>query len=257
MWYQIKSYLNFLLKSTNQHGVHSPFVYDFVTKCLYDKKTYSEYKLLDGFRNNLQKNNSVIQVTDFGSGSRVFSSNKRAVSVIAKNAGVPIKRQQLLFRISKYFQPKNVLELGTSLGLGTAAISLGANSTSIKTIEGCSNTASVAKQQFEEFQLQNIDLRIQNFDDFLKNDATSSYDLVYIDGNHNKEKTIQYFNQLLEKINNDSLFIFDDIYWSKAMTEAWETIRKNSKVTVSIDSFYWGFVFFRKEQEKEHFSIRL
>ena len=257
MWYQIKSYLNFLLKSTNQHGVHSPFVYDFVTKCLYDKKTYLQYKLLDGFRNNLLQNNSVIQVTDFGSGSRVFSSNKRAVSAIAKNAGVPIKRQQLLFRISNYFQPRNILELGTSLGLGTVAQSLGSSSANIITIEGCPNTAKVAKQQFEKYELQNVDLRVQNFDDFLNNDDTSNYDLVYIDGNHNKEKTIQYFNTLLEKVHNDTLFIFDDIYWSKAMTEAWETICKNTKVTVSIDSFYWGFAFFRKEQKKEHFIIRL
>lgn len=257
MFYQIKSYLKFLFKSTNQHGIHSPFVYDFVTKCLYNRKAYAKYELLDAFRKKLLQNNSVIQVTDFGSGSRVFSSNKRAVKAIAKNAGVPIKRQHLLFRISNYFQPINVLELGTSLGLGTVALSLGSSSANIITIEGCPNTAKVAKQQFEEFQLQNIDLSVQNFDDFLNNDDTSNYDLVYIDGNHNKEKTIQYFNTLLEKVHNDTLFIFDDIYWSKAMTEAWNTICQNHKVTVSIDCFYWGFAFFRTAQEKEHFIIRL
>lgn len=31
-------YIYFLAKSTNQHGVHSPFVYDFITKCLYSRK---------------------------------------------------------------------------------------------------------------------------------------------------------------------------------------------------------------------------
>jgi hypothetical protein len=40
------------------------------------------------------------------------------------------------------------------------------------------------------------------------------------------------------------------------MTEAWETIKKHPQVTVTIDTFYWGIVFFRKAQAKEHFTIR-
>jgi predicted O-methyltransferase YrrM len=257
MWYQIKSYLKFVLKATNQHGVHSPFVYDFVTKCLYDKNQYKAYAVLKSFRKKVFQNNEVISITDFGKGSRVFASNERKVSAIAKNAGVTQKRQQLLFRIANYFQPKTVLELGTSLGMGTAALSLGNTSANIITIEGCPNTAKIAKEQFEAFHLQNIVLQIKTFEDYFENNSNSYYDLVYIDGNHDKEKTIQYFKILSEKATNDSLFIFDDIYWSPAMTEAWQEIMNHSKVTVSIDTFYWGFIFFRKEQEKQHFVIRL
>ena len=81
--------------------------------------------------------------------------------------------------------------------------------------------------------------------------------MIYFDGNHQKEATLQYFNQLLKTAHNDSVFIFDDIHWSKEMTEAWETIKNHPKVTVTIDTFFWGFVFFRKEQVKEHFIVRL
>tara|TARA_R110002074_G_scaffold14788_1_gene51029 strand:- start:131777 stop:132550 length:774 start_codon:yes stop_codon:yes gene_type:complete len=257
MLYQIKSYLNFLIKSTNAHGVHSPFVYDFVTTCLYDKKLYESYSKLKSFRKKLLQNNEVISITDFGQGSRVFSANHRKISAIAKHAGITKKRQQLLFRIVQYFQPKTVLELGTSLGMGTAALSLGNTSADIKTIEGCPNTAKIAKRQFEDFQLKNIELHIKSFEDFFEKDSTVHYDLVYIDGNHEKGKTLQYFNILLKKATNDSLFIFDDIYWSPSMTEAWNEIKTHPKVTVSIDTFYWGLVFFRKEQEKQHFCIRL
>lgn len=38
MWFQVFSYLRFLVKSTNEHGVHSPFVFKYVTECLYSKK---------------------------------------------------------------------------------------------------------------------------------------------------------------------------------------------------------------------------
>ena len=35
---KIISHLKFLLKSTNAHGVHSPFVFQYVTQCLYAGK---------------------------------------------------------------------------------------------------------------------------------------------------------------------------------------------------------------------------
>jgi len=257
MWYQIKSYLNFLLKSKNQHGIHSPFVYDFVTHCFYDKKKYPLYSELINFRNQLYQQSDLIEITDFGAGSRVFKTNERKVSAIAKNAGITSKRQGLLFRLVKYFNTKNILELGTSLGLATSAMALAKPSSKITTIEGCKNTAIIAQNIFDEFSMKNIQLHNSTFEDFFKKNTSEVYDLVYIDGNHNKEKTLQYFEILLSKINTNSIFIFDDIYWSSEMTEAWQQIIQHPKVKVSIDTYHWGLVFFRKEQEKQHFTIRL
>jgi len=98
---------------------------------------------------------------------------------------------------------------------------------------------------------------VNEFDKEINTLTDNNFDLIYIDGNHQKEATINYFHSLLKYTNNDSLIIFDDIHWSKGMTEAWETIVQDTNVTLSIDTFYWGFVFFRKEQEKQHFTIRL
>ena len=257
MWYQIKSYLNFLLKSSNQHGVHSPFVYDLITQCFYDRKNHSAYQKIKAFRDDLFKNTERIEITDFGAGSRVFKSNHRKIAAIAKNAGITYKRQKLLYRIKAYFQPENVLELGTSLGLGTSAMAFTEGSQKITTVEGCENTAQIADIMFKKHQLNQIDLHKATFEDFFKTIASEKYNLVYIDGNHNKKNTLQYFEFLLDRVNEDSVLIFDDIYWSKEMTEAWMQIIQNPKVTVSIDTFYWGIVFFRKEQRKQHFTIRL
>lgn len=253
----LTSYLKFLWNSSNAHGVHSPFVFDLVRKCFYDTKKYGEYKTLKKYRDSLLENKNTIEVTDFGSGSRVFKSNIRAINQIAKNAGVSSKNARLLFRIVRYFQPENVLEIGTSLGLATSALTLGNSKAKITTLEGCPQTAKVAQQQFQDFNFS-VTSVVTKFEAYLESENIQSvtYDLIYFDGNHSKEATLHYFEALLPTITNNTVWIFDDIHWSSGMQEAWETIKKHPKVTVTIDTFQWGLVFFRKEQEKEHFILR-
>ena len=255
-----KSYLKFLWKSKNEHGVHSPFVYDLVTKCFYNTKKYSQYSILKKYRNSLLDNKNTIQVTDFGAGSRVFKGKFRKIAQIAKTAGISKKRAELLFRIVNYFEPENILELGTSLGLATSALSLGNPKAKITTLEGCANTIAVAKLQTENFKFQNIEFTNTKFEDYLNQQPTTNnqqpFNLIYFDGNHSQKATLNYFKLLLPTITNDSVWIFDDIHWSNEMEKAWEIIKKHPKVKVTIDTFQWGIVFFRIEQEKEHFVIR-
>ncbi|MFY8213018.1 MAG: O-methyltransferase [Flavobacterium sp.] len=258
----IVSYIKFLWHSTNQHGVHSPFVFNLVTKCLYDRKNYPEYKQLTAYRKSLLANHHTIEVTDFGAGSRVFTSNTRTISKIAKTAGISAKRAELLFRITRYFQPTTILEIGTSLGLATSALALGNPKAKITTLEGCPNTLATVNGNFQnsKFQIPNSNVEFVNteFYSYLKNFQlpTSNFQLIYFDGNHTQEATLDYFDLLLPTITNDTVWIFDDIHWSVDMEAAWEAIKNHPKVTVTIDTFQWGLVFFRTEQEKEHFTIR-
>lgn len=253
----IIAYLKFWLRSKNQHGVQSPFVYDLVTKCFYDRKKKAIYSPLKAYRNYLLSNRTKINVTDLGVGSRVKKGHTRSVSELAKNAGTTRYRAKLLSRFAHYFQFKNSLELGTSLGIGTQALHLGHPAGKITTIEGCPAIAAFTEQTFEQFGLKNVTLLTGDFNDVTKTLTKNTYDFIYFDGNHQKEATLNYFETLLPTATNDSVFIFDDIYWSKGMTEAWTLIKQHPKVTVTIDTFFWGIVFFRKEQAKEHFTIRV
>ena len=262
MFFQIKSYLQFLWHSKNEHAVHSPFVFNLLTKCFYDKKSKPEYAILKKYRNSLLANNNTIEVTDFGAGSKVFKSNTRVISKIAKTAGISPKRAELLFRITNYLQPDTILEIGTSLGLATSALSLGSRSVGMKakiiTLEGCPETAKQAQLQFQKFNFNTIRSEITEFSTYLQNSTlnTEHFSLIYFDGNHSKKATLDYFELLLPTITNETVWIFDDIHWSPEMEEAWEIIKKHPKVTVTIDTFQWGLVFFRREQPKEHFVIR-
>src|SRR5690606_3452789 len=132
------------------------------------------------------------------------------------------------------------------------------NNVRVTTLEGCPATAKVARENFNAFGFERIVLKVEEFKELLNDPDIlgSSYDLIYFDGNHQKQASIDYFEKLLPLSHNDSVFIFDDIHWSPEMTEAWEYIKAHPSVKVSIDTFFWGLVFFRKEQEKQHFVIR-
>jgi Methyltransferase domain len=276
MLHIIKSYFNFVWNSKNEHGVHSPFVFDLVTKCFYDKTSYAEYSILKSYRKSLLQNKNFIEVTDFGAGSRVFKSNKRQISKIAMTAGISSKRAELLFRIVNYFKPdpsdseqvkQSILEIGTSLGLATSALLLGNKNATITTLEGCPNTIAIAKNELQKMSsraqsrgnFKNVKFINTEFSSYLRtiNHQPSTINLVYFDGNHSQKATLDYFNLLLPTITNDSVWIFDDIHWSQEMENAWQIIKNHPKVTITIDTFQWGIVFFRIEQEKEHFVIRV
>lgn len=237
--------------------MHSPFVYDLVTKCFYDKKKYPQYEALAKYQSTLLQIREVITITDFGSGSRVFKSDKRSINSIAKTSGTSLKHTKLLFRMAAYFQPASVLELGTNLGIGTYALALGNTQANITTIEGCSTILKVARQQLPTEALSNIHTIQGSFNEKLAELKQNNWDLIFFDGHHSKEATLSYFEMLVRTAHNDSVFIFDDIYWSKEMTEAWEIIKNHPRVTVTIDIFNWGIIFFRREQLKEHFKIRV
>lgn len=186
MLQKIKSYIKFLWNSKNEHGVHSPFVFDLVTKCFYDKTKYPEYSLL--------KNTS--------------------------------KKVRLFVRILWYFQPKTILEIGNVNELKTNIFSS----------------------------------EITSFEDFKKNinaSNESTFDFIYFNQNESQKATIEYFNLLLPTITNDSVWIINDIHKSNENENTWKIIKKHPKVKVTIDTFHFGIVFFRVEQEKEHFVIRV
>ena len=255
--YQLIAYIKFLFNATNQHGVHSPFIFEFVTKCLYDTKKHEAYAKINQYRSDLLRSSILLQVNDLGEGSRVLDSNQRQVSKMIKTSSSSKKGSKLLLRLSKYFGFQNVLELGTSLGMGTFALALAHPKTSVTTIEGCANTSGFAKLKLDHQATKNVEFLVGNFADVIPDLKEDHYDFIFFDGHHNKDATIQYFESLLPKAHNETLFVFDDIYWSKGMTEAWEYIKGHHSVSVTVDCFRLGFVFFRKEQANEHFKIRL
>jgi len=254
-------YFNYWITASNGkgHGMHSPFIFELITKVLNVKEGRPEYEKVEALRNQLLNDNSVIEVEDFGAGSVIDKKSRRSISSIAKNAAKPKKFGQLLFRMVKHYQPTTILELGTSLGITTSYLSLAKPDARLITMEGSKEIADIAKRNLRNLEIRNFEIIEGNFDDTLSSvvGGLSSVDFGFIDGNHRQEPTERYFKELLSKINNDSILVFDDVHWSSEMEAAWETIKKNAAVTCSIDLFFIGIVFFRKEfKETQHYVIR-
>lgn len=254
-------YLRYYITASNGkgHGIHSPFVFDFVTNILSDKRGFYCYKTVEYIREELQQNDALLNIEDYGAGSHTKPLQQRTISSIASSALKPAKFSQLLFRMVNHYHPQTILELGTSLGITTSYLAYAKNDANVITMEGAPEIAAVAKQNFAKLQLKNIEQVTGNFDDTLPEVLQSlpSADFVFVDGNHRKKPTLTYFEQLLVKKSEHSVFIFDDIHWSREMEEAWQQIKAHEAVTLSIDLFFIGIVFFRKEnKEKQHFAIR-
>ncbi|QKJ30936.1 class I SAM-dependent methyltransferase [Mucilaginibacter mali] len=251
-------YLKHKFTAKTRHGLHSPFVYRLVDEVIYDfseKKVYAE---IENARKRLLNDNRTITVTDLGAGSHLNKNREKAVSVIAKNALKSPRLAQLIYRLVADLQPSNIIELGTCLGITTLYLQQAAPKAKTYTLEGCPQTAAVAGEVFKQEGANTIGQQVGNFDDTLHPliDSLSQLDFVYVDGNHQKEATLRYFEWCLPKVHEGSLLIFDDIYWSEGMKEAWAEIKAHPQVSITVDLFWIGLVYFRKGKEKEDFLIK-
>jgi predicted O-methyltransferase YrrM len=189
-------YIKYYLSASNGkgHGVHSPFVFAFIRNVLKDDKK-SSFQKIEAVRKKLLADESIIMVLDHGAGSAVIKSNERVVKKIAASSLKSKKIARLLSRMVEYFRPLNIIELGTSFGITTAYLGLTDINTPVYTIEGDPSIASIAFKNFTELGIHNISLRRGSFDEMftplLKEIKTAG--LVFMDGNHRKEATLQYF----------------------------------------------------------------
>jgi len=244
------SYLSYYLKAKRRHGVHSPFAYSFVEEVIL-KARYINYPKIEQQRREFRKSNKVLNFTDYGKSGNTF---KKKVSTIAKNSLKSPKYAKLLSSAIAYYKPKNVLELGTSLGITTAYMAKSANN--ITTMEGDASVVAQANQGWDNLDISNIKTIIGNFDETLSQLDNQKFDLIYIDGNHKYEPTIRYFDNLLDNAFATTLFIFDDIHYSEDMEKAWEHVKNQPNVKVTIDLFFLGFVSLDPTLTKQNHSLR-
>ncbi len=255
-------YGRYLLNASNGrgHGIHSPFVYAFTREVLIDKQHYPAYSIAEAYRKKIKGDHTVLDVVDLGAGSASGGRTvKRSVSQIAGISVKPKRYSRLLYRIAHHYQYGIILELGTSLGVTSTYLGLVPSLQKLITMEGADDIAAYAERHFLGTGLPNTELVRGNFDETLAEvlNSVERVDLAFIDGNHRKSPTLKYFNSIMEKTHEYSCIVFDDIHWSPEMEEAWEEIKKDPRITLSIDLFFLGIVFFRKSfVEKQDFMIR-
>jgi predicted O-methyltransferase YrrM len=253
---QIKSYYNYWRNRVDAHGIHSSFVFDFYNSVLLQADEVND--ALKRLTHQLKKDHRKIVVQDFGAGSQKVKGPERKISSIAKTASVNRKFGKLLTRLVERYQLNYLVELGTSLGVGALALSQPTCVKKLVTIEGSPEIAKIAHENFKNFGAKNIESLVGKFDDKLEEiiKIIPRIDLVYIDGNHRYQPTLDYFNYFVDRIPENGFIVFDDIYWSDEMEKAWKEICASPKISVSIDLFRMGIVCKRPGQAKQHFVLK-
>jgi predicted O-methyltransferase YrrM len=238
--------------------VHSPFVFELLEQVIEDDRRYYDFGALKRVRELAERNNQLLTVQDFGAGSRVQHNAQRTVAQIAKTAVSPTWQGEFLFRLVNHFQAKRRLEVGTSLGISSLYQYLPLRQAPLATLEGCPSIAAEAAKNFKKLKATNIQQYLGKFEETLPQALRDlgGVDYVYLDGNHQKAPTLAYFEACLAYSHADTVFVIDDINWSNDMQEAWQAIQAHPQVSLSIDLFFMGLVFLRKEQQqKQQFTL--
>ncbi|MBD3275445.1 MAG: class I SAM-dependent methyltransferase [Candidatus Marinimicrobia bacterium] len=225
---------------------------------------------IEEIRTNLNKSKEKIAKIDFGSGNpyqtRIEKPLEDGVKIystvgkISKNSSKPMSWAMVLFSLIRNTKPISCIELGTSVGISASyqSAALELNGTGyLTTLEGDKNIARIAESTFKKLNLNNVNIRTGKFEDTLEETLTDHQpiDYVFVDGHHDEKATIQYFNQILNYANRDSILVFDDINWSKGMQSAWTSIYQDPRVKISVDLGAIGICMLNSSAKKKHLIL--
>ena len=201
----------------------------------------------------------ILPIEDLGAGSAYDNSAHRKVSSIARSALKSAKYARLLYRMVRHYKIDSVIELGTSLGVTTRYLSLASPKNGVTTIEGSPALVDYTARSLKVAGINNVNVICGDFNELLGKVLCEKKGrkLIFFDGNHQYQPTIDYFTAAIDVADNDDIFVFDDIHWSQGMEKAWDQIKQHERVTCTIDLFFIGVVFFKKEfHHKQDFVIR-
>lgn len=252
------SYLAYLRNSVSRYRVHSPFVYSFIEDVLKGKDRGAEIRSVLDLREELLNDRSTLHKQDHGAGSERSKVYEVSIREVTKGSVNSPHQLSILHRLVKSYKPSIIVELGTALGVSTAALALGNRKGTVISIEGSPELSAKAKSNLAKLGIDNAKIVTGNFDEVLPSvlESAGNPGLFFIDGNHRYAPTVHYFETFLEHAGSDSIAVLDDIYWSGDMAKAWNEIRNHPRVRVSVDIYRKGFVFLQKGLARQHFVIR-
>ena len=250
--------LDFFWSSKTKYSVHSPFVFDFVNEVMLKPMPKRQLEKIENQRQKFLTDRDMMDFVEYGAGSRVANGHQRQISKVASSSLSGKWQCRLMHNMINTYRPKNVLEIGTSLGVSAAYLAAANQESQIVTLEGNPSSAAKAEALFAELDFSNVTVKLGEFGSTLTPtlEQLKRVDCAFIDGNHRKQATIDYYNLIKKYTTNKSFLIIDDIYWSHGMNSAWQHIQSDPDVAFSIDLFRMGVVFFDKTiMPRQHFKL--
>lgn len=255
--FQAQAFLKYWLLAVNEHSLQPPFAYELYTQTIKPDPKKEVFIQIEAYRQQLLHSRESIRFTELGAGSSMSSKEERPLRQMARHSLSSARFSRLLFRLICRFEAQTILELGTSLGINTLYLSAAAPGGQVYTLEGCPETAAAAGKLFSRWPHKNIILEEGNIDQRLPLllQQQETIDAAYLDANHTYEASMRYFELLLPKLHSHSFLVIDDIYWSAGMQKAWQQMSRHPQVSLSLDLYDAGILFFRPGLRKAHYIL--
>jgi predicted O-methyltransferase YrrM len=261
--YRLLQFFKFYLGAVTKYQLHSPFVFELANAVVEDDRWYYAFRDIERLRKKMLASGEKLEVVDFGASAPVrplVEGTKRYASVrsVARRSASSPRQGRMLFLLANWAAPRTMLELGTSLGVGTMYLACGMRSAQFISLEGSPDFAELARSNLSMLDLKNAEVVAGEFGDTLQGalERLQRLDFVFFDGNHRPEPTLGYFEACLPYAHEKTVFVFDDAHWSPGMTQAWERIKQHARVTLTADFFDLSLAFINPEfREKQHFNI--
>ncbi len=247
-------WLQYWLKQEDAHSLHSPYIYKLYTEIIKPDENAPAFEAIEKVRKQYLRSKEKIAITDLGAGSHHHSTLKRKLSAITESSSSSPKYNRLYHRLALAAQAKHIIELGACTGINTAY--LASSGADITSFEGCPNLTLLAKQTLKYTQ-QEAHIIQGNIDETLPDYLASSplIDMAFIDANHTYEATLRYFQLLITKMLHGGFLLIGDIHWSLGMKKAWEEIKEDPRVTLSIDLYEVGIICIQPDLPEQHYCL--
>ena len=194
------------------------------------------------YRLNMLVDNTMLNVKDFGTGN----SGQRKVKDVARKSSTDVRYGGVMQKIIDAFKVERILELGTSVGIGTMFLARTNAKAKVTTVEGCPETSKFAKSEFAKRKIANVNFINDNFDHLFDSHVLNGqkFNLFIMDGNHTYEATLRYFDHIVKNhCGQKSIIVIDDINWSRDMYRAWKEISAEMQDSLRLNLFRMGIIF--------------
>lgn len=252
--YPFFAYLKYWLIKEDQYSVQSPFVFDLYNGLLgFTQKSRENDLDLEELREKLLRDSEILEIDDFGAGSKRMNKPFRKTSSITKYSSSSRKFSQLYQYFISQTPAEVVFELGTCVGLNTLYLSRKVKG-QLLTFEG---SLALWKKAQENTRAVNTDYIYGNLQKTLAEAVQQNkfIDFALVDATHTYEATLSYFELILPHIKDSSIISIADIHWSKEMNYAWNKIKTHHDVIISLDFFECGVLLFNKKLTKGHYIL--
>jgi predicted O-methyltransferase YrrM len=250
---KIEALLQYYASAQTIYHIQSPKIFDFIKTVFDDNHSYYAFDTIHAAYHELQSSDKIIPEASFADQHQ--QSNKRLAD-FAKVAASPLSYCYSLFRMVELEKPRHILELGTCVGLSSLSLALPDENSTVHTVEANPFLVDISKGLHNKYNVKNIQVYCQLFDEFLEGNRNNKYDLIVIDGDHQYDATLRYVKICKSMLNQGGVILLDDIHWSKAMYSAWKEIVSSDVFNSSLEMFRWGFLFDDKSlTKKQHVFI--